>query len=63
MPSEITVRLIPKTEDLAAALEVIGRHAQACAEELRALRLTLPPTMRYDAAAIAEAARDEVGGG
>lgn len=63
MPAEITVRLAPKTEDLAAALEVIGKHAQACAEELRALRLVPPPpTMQYDAAAIADVARDEVGG-
>lgn len=39
--SEIKVTVVPATEQLAAALEVLAKHAKACAEELREMRL--PP--------------------
>lgn len=57
----MTIRLTPDTRDLARALEIIARHAAACAEELRAAALTAP-TMQYDAAEIARDAAAQVGG-
>jgi hypothetical protein len=57
----MTIRLVPDTGDLAQALEIIAKHARACADELRAVRLTAP-SMDYDAAAIADSVREQVTG-
>jgi hypothetical protein len=55
MPAEttMTIRLAPNTEDLCRVLEIIGKHAAACAAELRETALAAP-SMDYDAAKIAE---------
>lgn len=58
--AEVTVRLAPDSADLANALDVIAKHARACAAELRALRIPAPPTMEHAADGIARAARDHV---
>jgi hypothetical protein len=36
--NEVRVTVVPKTDELASALDIIAKHAKACAEELRAAR-------------------------
>lgn len=56
---EVTIRLAPDTSDLATALEIIAKHAAACAAELRTAEIPRPPTMQYDTGAIAAAAQEQ----
>jgi hypothetical protein len=56
--SYVTIRLNPDTEVLCRTLEVIAKHAQACADELDSLAVM--PSMEYDAAAIAEQVHAQV---
>jgi hypothetical protein len=58
---EVTIRLAPDTADLATALEIIAKHAQACAADLRQANLRTP-TMAYAADQIHDAAAAAVGG-
>lgn len=37
---QIKVTVVPQTEQIATALEIMARHALACAEELRAAQLS-----------------------
>lgn len=42
MPNEITVAVTPRLEQVIAALEILAKHALACADELRSLEPALP---------------------
>jgi hypothetical protein len=48
--TDLNVAVTPRLDQVVAALEILAKHAQACAAELRALE-PQPPAVRYQAPA------------